>query len=70
MNSILRGAVRSYTLKAFTMQAQQTATIRSTGFTRSLWHMSKPSTTTIAHNSGCMAGCSCGCGKRFSSTSG
>lgn len=65
MNSILRTIVRSGGFKS--LVSQQIIGIRTVG-ARSLWHMSKP-TITSNRCTGC-GGYTCGCGKRFTSTSG
>lgn len=68
MNSILRAAVRSYSVKAL-MPMSQRLGVRSAGFTRSLWQMSKgPETIQPVHKHS--LGCACGCNPRYAHTDG
>lgn len=68
MSIMLRNIVRSNALKSLVGSAQQSVGIRAVG-SRSLWHMSKPSSATINGHRCSGFGCST-CGKRFSSTNG
>lgn len=66
---MLRNIVRSGALKSIVLPVQQSVGIQGIG-ARSLWHMSKPSTTSSIHKCSGFGGCRCGCGTRFASTNG
>lgn len=67
MNQILRNIVRSNLLKTLGAPMQSTVGVQTIG-SRSLWHMSKIAIKpNEQHKCTVFGGCSCGCGKRFSS---